>query len=184
MAWMAAGLVEKMVTWVEGWVFKYSWAWRMAEARAARSASKAVAVTPMCRVALATSWPFAQRDAAPIAGWRSSSRCQLDLEPRAKTVRWLVREGLDLIVLIHSFFSSPWRTLWLLERRGEEKSSCQGGAARRSMRGPFGRLAARERWLEIYERRGGRTGRGSKPARGGPQGPGTLASSCELRGRR
>ena len=75
---MAAGLVEKMVTWVPGWVFKYNWAWRMAEARAARSASKTVAVTPMCRVALATSWSFTQRDATPIAGWRSSSRCQLD----------------------------------------------------------------------------------------------------------
>ena len=74
-------------------MFKYNWAWRMAEARAARSASKAVAVTPMCRVALATSWSFTQRDAALIAGWRSSSRCQLDLERRAKTVRWLPLVG-------------------------------------------------------------------------------------------
>jgi hypothetical protein len=55
MAWMADGLVENIVIWVDGWVFKYNWAWRMAEARAARSASKAVAVTPMCRVELETS---------------------------------------------------------------------------------------------------------------------------------
>lgn len=70
------------------------------------------------------------------------------------------------------------------EEAGEEKSSCHGGVASMLMQGAAGRSAVRESKLEEYLQWGGRMGIGIKPALGGPQGPGALASSWELGGRR
>jgi hypothetical protein len=61
---------------------------------------------------------------------------------------------MERMVARKSLRSSPWHVLWLLEKAGAAKSSFQGGAARASIRGVFGRSAARERRLVTYLRRG------------------------------
>lgn len=116
-----------------------------------------------------TSQLLAKREETLRVGRRSSLRFQLDLEPRAKIETELGRVRFVWMALIHSFRSSPWRTLWLLRKWGEEKSSCHGGAASASMRGGVaGRSAERERRLELYLRRGGDEWEwGSNPPWGG-----------------
>ena len=89
-------------------------------------------------------------DGGPCCGLRSSSRFQLDLEPRANTVRWSGRAMRARMAVLHAFRSSPWRVLWLQVRRGRARFSCHGGAARASIRGSFGRLAARDKRSVMY----------------------------------
>jgi hypothetical protein len=138
MAWMAAGLVEKIVRLGIWCWLRWSWATLAAAARAQRSASKLVAEKPRCRVVWLVSWLLETATATPEVGCWSSSLSQLAFEPRANTVRWLGRAERARMEVHHAFRSSPWRALWLLENRGAVKSSCQGGQPRHQFGVPLG----------------------------------------------
>jgi hypothetical protein len=67
MAWIAARLVEYMVI-SDAWRWlRKAWACRIAETRAAMSASKAVAVVPRCQMPWLSSRVSRSRTATPVA---------------------------------------------------------------------------------------------------------------------
>jgi hypothetical protein len=129
---------------------------------------------------VAASFPCRNATEVPTAGSWLSSQFQFDLEPRANTVRWFGSVSMLQMEAAHSFRLSPCWTLWFAEKRGAEKPRAHGGAARASTWGPLGMLSVRESRLERYVRNGGRTGRGVGPILGGPRGPVTWATPCEL----
>jgi hypothetical protein len=127
---MAAGLVERMMTfWVRLWL-RWSWARRIAKTNAPRSASNTVAVMltfTLCGLfrCLGGRLLLCRRRVASLS-W-------LALEPQEKTVRWSGVLVLVWMVFTHIFRSSPCLIRWLEVKRGEVRSSAQEGAAKASM---------------------------------------------------